>query len=80
MINSNNNIKWVNIGRALSMIGIYIAHCNFYYLNLESNAMLFSNLFRVPFFYFISGFLFFRSLEKYTHKEKFEKIIYKLIW
>lgn len=80
MINSNNNIKWVNTGRALSMIGIYIAHCNFYYLNLESNAMLFSNLFRVPFFYFISGFLFFRSLEKYTHKEKFEKIIYKLIW
>lgn len=80
MVNSNNNIKWVNIGRALSMLGIYIAHCNFYYLNLNSTTMLFSNLFRVPFFYFISGFLFFRSLEKYTHKEKFEKIIYKLIW
>ncbi|MBO5720767.1 MAG: acyltransferase family protein [Bacteroidales bacterium] len=80
MKNSSNNIKWVNTGRALSMIGIYIAHCNFYYLYLNSPAMLFSNLFRVSFFYFISGFLFFRSLEIYSIKHKFSKIANKLIW
>ena len=77
---NTNNIKWVNTGRALSMLGIYIAHCNFYYLNLESTAMLFTNLFRISFFYFISGFLFFRSLEKYSIGEKFHKIANKLIW
>lgn len=80
MLYSNKNIGWVNTGRALSMLGIYIAHCNFYYLNLDSTILLFTNLFRIPFFYFISGFLFFRSLEKYSEKEKLKKIINKLIW
>ena len=80
MKQNNSNIKWVNIGRALSMLGIYVAHCNFYYLDLDSNIMSFSNLFRIPFFYFISGFLFFRSLERYSHKQKFGKIANKLIW
>ena len=74
------DIKWINTGRAISMLGIYIAHCNFYYLNLDSTAMLFTNLFIISFFYFISGFLFFRSLDKYCIKEKFKKIVYKLIW
>lgn len=80
IIENKRNIIWINTGRALSIIGIYIAHCNFYYLNLESAALLFTNLFRISFFYFISGFLFFRSLEKYSRKEKFQKILNKLLW
>lgn len=78
--NKTTDILWVNTGRALSMIGIYVAHCNEYYWALDSNALLFSSLFRIAFFYFISGFLFFRSLEKYTKSEKFLKICNKLIW
>lgn len=79
-IETRQNIAWINTGRALSIIGIYIAHCNIYYLALDSKALLFTNLFRIAFFYFLSGFLFFRSLDKYSKKEKFSKILCKLIW
>lgn len=76
----NKNITWVNTGRGLCLLCVYIAHCNFYYLHLESPIYFIYKPFYLSFLFFISGFLFFKDLNKFPYKKKISNIINKLFW
>lgn len=81
MIDLNNkNIEWINTGRALCMIFVYIAHCNFYYQNHISPFYFIYKPFYLSFFFFLSGFLFFKDLDNFPYYKKIKNIACKLIW
>lgn len=81
MIDLNNkNIGWINTGRALCMIFVYIAHCNFYYQNHISFLYFVYKPFYLSFFFFISGFLFFKDLENFQFRKKIKNLGCKLLW
>ena len=74
------DIEWINTGRALCMLCVFIAHCNFYYQEHISVIYFIYKPFYMSFFFFMSGFLFFKELDKYPFKKKIKNIIYKLLW
>ena len=74
------DIAWINTGKALCMICVYIAHCNFYYLDIQSPIHFIYKPFYLSLFFFISGFLLFNNLEAFPFKKKFKSIFNKLFW
>lgn len=77
---NEKNIIWINTGRALCMICVYIAHCNVYYLNHTSPLYFLYKPFYLAFFFFLSGFLFFKNLDNFPFKKKISSILNKLVW
>ena len=77
---NEKNIIWINTGRALCMICVYIAHCNVYYLNHISPLYFLYKPFYLAFFFFLSGFLFFKNLDNFLFKKKISSILNKLVW
>lgn len=71
------NIHWINTGRALCMLFVYIAHCNFYYLNHFSFFYFVYKPFYLSFFFFLSGYLFFRN---FSYKKRLKNLCNKLLW
>lgn len=80
IIDNKHDITWVNTGKALCMICVYIAHCNFYYLNLPSPIHYVYKPIYLSLFFFISGFLLFKSLDSFPFKKKLLGIANKLLW
>lgn len=76
---SKKDIAWINTGRAICMLCVYIAHCNFYYMFYKTPVYFVYKPFYLSFFFFISGFLFFKNLEKFPFKHKGKNLINKLI-
>lgn len=76
----SKDITWINTGRAICMLCVYIAHCNAYYLWLDSPIYFVFKPFYMSFFFFISGFLFFRETQIFPFKKKIKGLAEKLIW
>ena len=74
------DIAWINTGKALCMICVYIAHCNFYYLDIQSPIHFIYKPFYLSLFFFISGFLLFNNLESFPFKKKLSSVANKLVW
>lgn len=79
-VDDKRNIAWINTGKALCMIFVYIAHGNFYYLNLSSPIHYVYKPIYLSLFFFISGFLLFQSLESFPFKKKLLGVVNKLFW
>lgn len=79
-LSNKKDIAWINTGRALCILCVYIAHCNVYFQNHESPLYFIYKPFYLSFFFFISGFLFFKDLDKFPFKKKIAGIVNKLLW
>lgn len=73
-------IVWINTGRGICMLCVFIAHCNFYYLNNLLPIIFVFRPFYISFFFFLSGFLMLKDLSKFSFKRKIKNIMYKLLW
>ena len=80
LLGDKKDIAWINTGRALCMIFVYIAHCNFYYINHISPIYFIYKPFYLSFFFFISGFLLFKNQKEFPFRKKIAGIINKLFW
>ena len=56
---TNKNILWINILKAICIIGVYFVHTNQYYGTVTSGLNTFIHPFYVNAFFFVSGYLFF---------------------
>ncbi len=76
----SKNIAWINTGRGICMLCVFIAHCNFYYLNHISPIYFVYKPFYLSFFFFLSGFLMFKDLSEFPFEKKLRSIANKLLW
>lgn len=76
----NKNITWINTGRGLCLLCVYVAHCNFYYLSIDSPIYFVYKPIYLSFLFFISGFLLFKDLDNFPFKRKISSITNKLLW
>lgn len=80
MEKKEKNIAWINTGRAVCMLCVYLSHCNFYYLKIISPVYFVYMPFYLSFFFFISGFLFYKNLDEFPFRKKLAGIVNKLLW
>lgn len=60
-MNKSKNINWINAVKAISIIAVFLVHCQSYYGYEMKTFDDFIHPFYVNAFFFISGFLLFRK-------------------
>lgn len=88
-MHEKKNILWINILKAICIIGVYFVHSNQYYGIVTGLINTFIHPFYVNAFFFISGYLFFRkqlsdrylniSTKEYMHTEG-KSLLYNILY
>lgn len=71
---------WVDLGKGISMLMVVLFHCETYNpAGPEGCSALFA-FFRMPFFFFLSGYVFTRNYRAFSLRAKMKQIARGLVW
>ena len=79
MLMEQNRKEWVDFGKGIAMFLVFIYHSESLYDKSPSLSYWFL-FFRMPFFIFLSGYLFSSNWESFTVKRKFKQIFRGILW
>ncbi len=76
----NNRKLWLDFGRGISIYLIILFHSEIYFPLSDSDYSQLFGYFRLPFFFFLSGYLFTSDYRIFSIRKKFSQIVCRLVW
>ncbi len=71
---------WVDFGKGISMFLVVLFHCEAYNPIRDDGLSALFAFFRMPFFFFLSGYVFTRSLQTFSLRHKLKQIARGIVW
>ena len=71
---------WVDAGKGISMLLVVLFHCEIYNPAGNSDVSALFNFFRMPFFFFLSGYVFTRNHLAFSFRSKIKQIARGIVW
>lgn len=72
--------KWVDFGKGISIFLVLLFHSEEYYSNGDFSLSFIFSFFRMPFFFFISGYLFTSDYKNFSIRRKLKQIFRGIVW
>lgn len=71
---------WLDFGKGCSMVLVLLFHCEMYSPFGDTSLSSLFTLFRMPFFFFLSGFLFTADPQHFSLRRKLKQILRGIVW
>ena len=80
LYNSNGRKEWVDLGKGISMLMVLLFHCEEYMGTVNTGTAEIFSFFRMPFFFFLSGYVFTSDYHKFSLQRKLKQIARGIVW
>lgn len=77
---SQGRKKWIDLGKGISMLMVVLFHTEVYFPIVETGTMQIFSFFRMPFFFFLSGYVFTSNYRQFSLKRKLKQILRGIVW
>lgn len=75
-----NRKTWVDFGKGLSMLLVVLFHCEQYLPIVDTRTSNIFSFFRMPFFFFLSGYVFTSDYCHFSIRRKLKQILRGIVW
>lgn len=80
LYDSEGRKEWVDLGKGISILLVVLFHCEHYLEMVDTGTMKIFSYFRMPFFFFLSGYVFTSDYKKFSLRRKTKQIIRGIVW
>ncbi len=80
LYNSNGRKQWVDLGKGISILLVLLFHTEEYLPIVETGTKEIFSFFRMPFFFFLSGFVFTSNYHQFSLQRKLKQILRGIVW
>lgn len=75
-----NRKRWVDLGKGLSILLVILFHCEQYLPLVDTGTSRIFSFFLMPFFFFLSGYMFTSDYRKFSIRRKAKQILRSIVW
>lgn len=72
--------EWVDLGKGISILLVVMFHCEVLLGIVETGTEQIFSFFRMPFFFFLSGYVFVSDYRQFSLKRKLKQILRGIVW
>lgn len=80
LYDSNGRKEWVDLGKGISILLVVLFHCEEYLPIVETGTKEIFSFFRMPFFFFLSGYVFTSDYKAFSLRRKLKQILRGIVW
>ena len=77
---STQRKEWVDLGKGISILMVVLFHCEVYTHIVDTGTTDIFSFFRMPFFFFLSGFVFTSNYKEFSLRRKLKQILRGIVW
>lgn len=80
LYDSNGRKQWVDLGKGISILLVLLFHTEEYLPIVDTGTKNIFSFFRIPFFFFLSGYVFTSDYHKFSLRRKLKQILRGIVW
>lgn len=80
LYNAHNRKEWVDLGKGISILLVVLFHCETYLPIVNTGTGDTFSFFRMPFFFFLSGYVFVSDYRQFSLRRKLKQILRGIVW
>ena len=77
---SKGRKEWVDLGKGISILLVVLFHCEEYLPIVDTGTKEIFSFFRMPFFFFLSGYVFTSDYREFSFGKKLKQIFRGIVW
>ncbi len=80
LYDSNGRKQWVDLGKGISILLVLLFHTEEYLPIVDTGTTEIFSFFRMPFFFFLSGYVFTSDYRRFSLRRKLKQILRGIVW